>query len=299
MIGDHGLASIYNPFCATRSFALLETLAQKSKSQKINTLFSEPNTAIKSINAPKQFLYLTHDYIKENGIVKNVQFEYLTQKKALTPLKEFKKPMQLQFEQRGFTTELQSTLLEVDPIRQEATFSQTIIDQGKYSETTKAYEVIRKNITTTKPYDLLHIIPHMSAPKSISESNLVTKKSPLLDINPHTLQHKKYPNIFGLGDIISTPLNSSGASVQKQIPVVVENLLQTIHQKELVANYNGYTHSTLFTGYGSAMMMEFNYKGVAPTFSFLDPTKERYIWWLLNVYGMKPLYFHALLKGLI
>ena len=63
-------------------------------------------------------------------------------------------------------------------------------------------------------YEMLHVTPPMGP-------NLVIKGSPLadeagwLDINKDTLQHNKYPNVFGIGDCTSLPTSKTGAAVGK------------------------------------------------------------------------------------
>jgi len=52
----------------------------------------------------------------------------------------------------------------------------------------------------------------------------------------------------------------------------------------------------LVTGRGTVMLAEFDYSGMKPSFP-LDPTQERWIWWVLKVYMLKPMYFYGMLRG--
>ncbi len=52
------------------------------------------------------------------------------------------------------------------------------------------------------------------------------------------------------------------------------------------------------------MLAEFNWASKKPgsgknaaLLSFLDPTQERYIWWLLKVYLLKPMTQYGMLAG--
>ena len=42
------------------------------------------------------------------------------------------------------------------------------------------------------------------------------------------MQHVRYPNVFSLGDVCSTPNSKTAAAVRKQSPIVVRNLLRMI-----------------------------------------------------------------------
>lgn len=61
---------------------------------------------------------------------------------------------------------------------------------------------------------MLHVTPPMGP-------SLVIKGSPLadeigwLDLNKETLQHTKYPNVFGIGDCTNLPTSKTGAAVGK------------------------------------------------------------------------------------
>lgn len=100
-----------------------------------------------------------------------------------------------------------------------------------------------------------------------------------------------------MGDVAGIPMGKTGGSVRKQYKVAVQNILDFLNQKKPSAKYGGYTVCPLITGLGTVMLAEFDWSG-KPTPSFpLDPTKERWIWWILKVYLLKPMYFYGMLKG--
>jgi len=60
--------------------------------------------------------------------------------------------------------------------------------------------------TTEVPYDFIHVVPPMRAPDAVKNSDLAWKDGPMaaggwLEVDKDTLQHRRYPNVFGLGDI--------------------------------------------------------------------------------------------------
>ena len=75
------------------------------------------------------------------------------------------------------------------------------------------------------PYDVLHAVPRQSAPDWIKSSPLSTgDANGYVDIDKHTMQHVRYPNVFSLGDAGSSPNSKTGAAIRKQAPVVVDNI---------------------------------------------------------------------------
>ncbi|MDP1329463.1 pyridine nucleotide-disulfide oxidoreductase, partial [Klebsiella pneumoniae] len=71
---------------------------------------------------------------------------------------------------------------------------------------------------------MLHVCPPQRSPKLISESPLADAAG-WIELNPETLQHSRFGDIFGLGDAGNTPNAKTAAAVRKQAPVVAENIL--------------------------------------------------------------------------
>ena len=111
------------------------------------------------------------------------------------------------------------------------------------------------------------------------------------------MQHVRYPNVFSLGDVSSTPNSKTAAAVRKQAPVVVRNLLHLIAKQAVETGYDGYASCPLITAYGKVILAEFIYGGkVTPTLP-LDPAKERWIAWWIKVAGLPIFYWNYMLKG--
>ena len=93
------------------------------------------------------------------------------------------------------------------------------------------------------------------------------------------------------------PRGKTAASVKWQVPVVAENLAALIAGKEMTATYNGYTSCPMVSGYGRAMLVEFDYEGnLTPSFPFIDPLKELWVSWTIEEQALKPAYL-AMLRG--
>ena len=71
----------------------------------------------------------------------------------------------------------------------------------------------------------------------------------------------------------------------------------------MTAKYDGYTVCPIITSIGTVMLAEFNWAskelgdGVNAVSFPLDPTKERWIWWLLKTYLLKPMTQFGMLSG--
>jgi len=77
-------------------------------------------------------------------------------------------------------------------------------------------------------------VPTHTAPEFIKRSNLSDTLG-YLEVHKHTLQHSRYPNVFGLGDSTNLPVSKTEAAVFSQFPVVVHNLENLLNARDVVA----------------------------------------------------------------
>lgn len=118
-----------------------------------------------------------------------------------------------------------------------------------------------------------------------------------LEVDPQTLQHRRFPNVFGIGDINGTPRGKTAATVKKSAPMVVQNLMDVIEGRTPTASFDGYTSCPLLIREGSAMLIEFDYQGrLVPSLPLIEPLQDSYFAWLMKVQLLKPAYV-AVLKG--
>lgn len=153
------------------------------------------------------------------------------------------------------------------------------------------------------PFDMLHLAPPQVAPDFVRNSELVNDAG-WLDVDIHTLQHKKYKNVFGIGDVAALPTAKTGAAIRKQVPVVIDNLKKLMTSGEIgTMSYNGYSSCPLVTGYGKMVLAEFDYDGnftpdpKLKQMLIKDSSKEHLRLWWLKKYMLPYLYWNKMLKG--
>ena len=149
----------------------------------------------------------------------------------------------------------------------------------------------------------MHLAPPQAAPKFIRES-AIANEAGWLDVHKHTLQHSKYANIFGVGDVTSAPTAKTGAAIRKQVPVVIDNIFKLRKENSLGdKSYNGYSSCPLVTGYGKMVLAEFDYdNNFTPDpklkqMLVFDSSKEHWRLWMLKKFGLPYLYWNKMLKG--
>ncbi|MCH9814665.1 MAG: NAD(P)/FAD-dependent oxidoreductase [Epsilonproteobacteria bacterium] len=299
VIGKNGIASIYYGNGATQTWTEMQKFISEAKSgKKVQGVFTHPNTPIKCGGAPKKIMYLTDARLREAGDAAraNAELTFYPNGGKMFGVPEYHDAIKAQFEARDMRWHYKHNLIKVDPVAKVATFNKHWKEKGAYDEDLEEYTMVAKNEAVDVPFDFLHITPPMIAAEEIGNSPVGSKKG-WVPVNKETLQHVKYNNIFSLGDIAAVPMGKTGGSARKQYKVVVDNLIAAMEGKELTSKYDGYTVCPLITSIGTVMLAEFNWtKKPTPSFP-LDPTVERWIWWLLKVYALKPMTQIGMLSG--
>jgi len=296
-LGDDGICSIYTAKGATKTWEQMQKyIAQAKSGKKTKFLFTHPSTPVKCGGAPKKIMYLTNARLKEEDARENAELVFYPNGGAMFGVPEYHDAILEQFKREKFEWHYRHNLIEVDKKNKIATFDSKWQEKGPWDPVMKDYEVIPKHEKIKVSYDFLHITPPQLAPREIAESDLGSSKG-WVPVNKETLQHIRYENVFSLGDVAQVPMGKTGGSVRKQYKILVDNLISLMNGKTLEAKYAGYTVCPLITDIGTVMLAEFDWT-VKPTPSFpLDPTVERWIWWLMKIYALKPMTMYGMLSG--
>lgn len=296
---DTMVSTVYNVNSAEQTWKNMQTVIEEAKKGKeLKAIFTHPNTAIKCGGAPKKMMYLMNARLEEAKVRKNVELSLYAYPSKMFAVKEYEEAIIKQYEERQMLWHLNHNLIELNLKDKIATFDKSWQEKGEYDEDLEEYEMVEKHEYVDISYDFMHLTPPMKAPKEIAQSEVASANG-WIPVNQETLQHVKYPNIFSLGDIAAVALGKTGGSVRKQYKIVANNIISAIKNEALQDKYDGYTVCPIITDIGKVMLAEFDWS-MKPTPSFpLDPTQERYLWWLLKAYMLKPMTQYGMLSGKI
>lgn len=272
-IGKNGVCSNFDFQYADKTWQFLKAFKEG------NAIFTFPDTETKCGGAPQKIMWLAEHYFQQHRLRDKANVIFATPKPGIFGVPHYAEVLTRLAKERNIIPRFRNSLVEIRPEVKEAVFEN--LETGE-----------REAIS----YEMLHVTPPQSAPDFIRTSPLADGDG-WVDVDPYTLQHKKYPNVFGLGDASNLPTAKTGAAIRKQAPVLVENLLAVREGQSMTETYNGYTSCPLITGYGRLILAEFDYEGQPQeTFPF-DQRKERYSMYLLKRYVLPVLYWQGMLKG--
>lgn len=272
-----------------------------------NAVFTQPTTPIKCGGAPQKIMYLAEEYFRKRGIRDKTNVVFATPGSVIFGVKEFAKTLNKIIIERDIVFKPYYAPHKIDPEKKIIYFHYSEPGENAcvITEDNKLNEKLEGETLIAMPYDMLHLAPPQSAPDFVKHSPLAYADGPnkgWLEVDINTLQHKRYQNVFGLGDAAALPTAKTGAAIRKQAPVVVGNILHLMKYNKLdKKTYEGYSSCPLVTGYSKMVLAEFKYNNVRDSDPFLskfvDTTKEQYSMWLLKKYALPYLYWNQMLKG--
>lgn len=281
LIGSEGIGSVYaGPDLAEATWRELSRFADTGGVG----LFGRPATEMKCAGAPLKYAFIADDHLRRRGNRSRAELIYAAHNNALFSVPIVAEKLRMLYRERDVKVAYDHVMTAIDPGRRVATFT---TPQG------------RREIR----YDFVNVVPPMRAPEAVRRSALAWQGGPLaadgwLEVDRHTLRHRRYRNVFGLGDVAGVPKGKTAASVKWQVPVAVDHLVADIEGKVSTARYDGYTSCPLVTRIGRAMLVEFDYdNNLTPSFpGVIAPLEELWVTWVMKEIALKPTYL-AMLHG--
>ncbi|HEX2841251.1 TIGR01244 family sulfur transferase [Hyphomicrobium sp.] len=278
-LGKNGVTSNYRYDLAPYTWDLVRNLRSG------RALFTQPPMPIKCAGAPQKAMYLSADHWLKTGRLKDIDVGFYNAGGVLFGVADYVPALMEYVDRYDATLNFNHTLTAIDGNRRKAWFKKSSPDG------------VTETVETS--FDMIHVCPPQMAPDFIRSSPLADAAG-WVDVDHATLRHKRYPNIFGLGDAASTPNAKTAAAARKQAPVVAENILFDKKLRPAQCAYDGYGSCPLTVERGKIVLAEFLYGGkVAPSFPtyIIDGMKPSRTAWMLKKRILPPIYWRAMLKG--
>lgn len=151
------------------------------------------------------------------------------------------------------------------------------------------------------PFDLAVVVPLHSGADYVGRSPGLGDDLNFVPTDPATLQSKARPNVFAIGDATNVPASKAGSVTHFEGEVLVQNIIAFLEGEDLDTSYDGHANCFIETGFGKALLIDFNYEteplpGHFPGQVGMPLLKES----RLNHLGklmFQWFYWHALLPG--
>jgi sulfide:quinone oxidoreductase len=151
------------------------------------------------------------------------------------------------------------------------------------------------------PFDLAVVIPLHGGQAYVERSPGLGDELGFVPTDQRTLQSKAAPNVFVIGDASDIPASKAGSVAHFEGDILARNITRYLAGEPLDAAFDGHTNCFIESGFGKALLIDFNYDA--------EPTAGRFPGRLglpllrqsrLNHLGKLAfswLYWHVLLPG--
>jgi len=278
-LGKNGVTSNYRYDLAPYTWELVKGL----KSGR--AVFTQPPMPIKCAGAPQKAMYLSGDHWYRSGRLKNIDIAFHNAGGVLFGVKDYVPALMDYVNRYRADLNFFHNLVAVDGPARKAWFDVALPDKP----------VERVEVA----FDMIHVVPPQLAPDFIRVSPLADANG-WVDVDQATLRHKRFENIWALGDVMNAPNAKTAAAARKQAPVVAENVVADMRGRAPVAQYDGYGSCPLTVERGKIVLAEFGYGGtLLPSFPkwLIDGTQPSRAAWLLKEKILPPVYWQAMLRG--
>src|SRR5262245_28851376 len=184
-LGKNGVCSNYSPEHVTYTWDCMQRLKSGSRA-----VFTQPPLPFKCPGAPQKIVYLTADRLRRAGALEACDLQYFVHAPVVFGVPFFARELMKVVARYGSKAHSQQHRVAVDGVAKTATFEAVGGDD--------------KGKRTTVTFDMLHVSPPQSPHDAIKKSPLANAAG-WVEVNQNSMQHVRYPNVFSLGDVCSTP----------------------------------------------------------------------------------------------
>ena len=157
---------------------------------------------------------------------------------------------------------------------------------NEYGEKIATFKNVDSGEVMEHPFMHMNINPPSKPHAELVEAG-ITDSTGLVDVNPYTLQHGRFENIFAFGDCIKGATTRTQHAAHAQHPVVKHNVTQFMDGKELNAVYDGYTYMPFYLSHSNANNFQHYYD--------FEPATNNH--WVPSFGLFSQRYFHSQMKS--
>jgi sulfide:quinone oxidoreductase len=234
MTGPGWMDSVFTFYSPKGAGALEAALASFAGGRIVVNVVDMP---IKCPVAPLEFCFLADWYFRDRGIRDRVELTYVTPLDAA-----FTKPV---------AADHLGTMLADKGIALVTEFNTGEVDGvGRRLIAYDGREV---------PFDLAVVVPLHGGATYVGRSPGLGDALNFIPTDEHTLQSKAAPNIFVIGDAANVPASKAGSVTHFEGETVVDNIRHFLAGEPLSASFDGHANCFIETGFGKALLIDFNY----------------------------------------
>jgi sulfide:quinone oxidoreductase len=234
LLGAGWLERVFSFYTLDAAVALQSALARFEGGRLVIGVMDMP---IKCPVAPLEFSFLADWYFRKRGIRDRVELTYVT-------------PLDGAFTKATCNREL-SGLLKDKRISLVTEFNTGEVDGSGGRLTSYDGRAV--------PFDLAVVVPLHGGQAYVDHSPGLGDELGFVPTDQHTLQAKAKPNVFVIGDAADVPASKAGSVAHFEGHTLASNICRYLAGEPLDAGFDGHTNCFIESGFGKALLIDFNY----------------------------------------
>lgn len=132
----------------------------------------------------------------------------------------------------------------------------------KKEEKIAVFQNLKTGETQNRPFNSFYYNVQQEAHENVVSSGLADAHGQV-DVDPFTLKHKKFSNVYALGDVSNVPTTKTFWGGFNQIHVLRNNLERELSGQNPNARYDGLSEANFLAGYDKIVKLSHTYDGKA------------------------------------
>ncbi|AZZ56425.1 NAD(P)/FAD-dependent oxidoreductase [Rathayibacter iranicus] len=262
-------------------------------------VFTQPGGPGTCSGAAQKPMYLACDFWRQTGVLADIRVVLVVPTPTLFGMPLIDAELERKVAEYGIEVRYGRELVEVDAARQTLVIAGS--DRGTAltgpDRATRSVDGPRETLS----YDVLHAVPPQSAPHWLADTGLTAEGDDggFVEVDPLTLRHPRYSDVWALGDAVATVNSKSGGALRQQTTTLARNLVAALKGKPLPRVYNGYSVCPFVVSRSTVVFAEFDDryrpKPTIPLWTGL--AKERRVTFLADRYVLPWVYWNLILQG--
>jgi sulfide:quinone oxidoreductase len=246
-------------------------------------IFTQPSGPATCAGASQKPMYLACDYWRAQGVLDDIRVILVVPDASVFGIPMIDRELERKITEYGIELRTNSELVEVDGDAREIVIARAGGETERLS------------------YDALNAVPPQSAPDWLKATSLPAAgdAAGFVEVDPLTLRHRRYGNVWSLGDAAATLNSKSGGALRQQTKILAQNLLQVLDGRQPTHQYNNYSVAPFTVSRSTVVFAEFDdeYKQ-KPTIPFWKGlARERRLTWVADRHILPWVYWHMILQG--
>jgi sulfide:quinone oxidoreductase len=246
-------------------------------------VFTMPSGPVKCGGAAQKPMYLACDYWRQQGVLSSIRVVMVVPTPTVYGVPGVDEELNRKISEYGIELRCNSEVTAVDAAARSVQIHDSATGRSE-----------------SLSYDVLHAVPPQSAPDWLKATALPADGDGggFVEVDPETLRHTRYLNVWSLGDAADTKNSKAGAALRKQTTVLAKNLKAVLRGGEPTTKYNGYSACPFTVSRSTVVFAEFDdeYRPM-PSIPKVDVAKERHSTWILERDLFPGIYWNLILKG--